>query len=60
MTGSGVARNIEMTLGGVEGVEYTHVNLGAAKITVEYDDSVTGPEQFIAVVARLGLQAVQL
>ena len=60
MTGDGVVRNIEQTLGGVKGIEYAHVNLGAAKITVEYDDSVTNTEKLVATVARLGLHATQL
>jgi copper chaperone CopZ len=60
MTGDGVVRNIEANLSGVNGVEYVHVNLGAAKITVDYDDSVTNAEQLIGTVERLGFNAVQL
>ena len=60
MTGDGVVRNIEANLGGVNGVEYVHVNLGAAKITVDYDDSVTNAEQLIGTVERLGFSVVQL
>ena len=60
MTGDGVVRNIEADLGGVDGVEYVHVNLGASKITVDYDDSVTNAEQLIGTVEHLGFNVIQL
>jgi copper chaperone CopZ len=57
---SGDVRNIELTLGGITGVDYAHVNLGAAKITVEFDDSLTDANQLIAEVERMGYLVVQV
>ena len=50
---------MEGLLSAVEGVEYAHVNLGAAKVTITYDDSVTGVEALIAELKRAGFDALQ-
>ncbi len=42
MTGQGVVSSVEELLAGLAGVEYVHVNLGASKVHINYDDSVTG------------------
>jgi len=54
----GLVRSVEESLSGVEGVEYIHVNLGAGRVTIEYDDSVTKVEAFITLVNRVGCDAV--
>jgi copper chaperone CopZ len=59
MAKPGLVRSVEESLSGVEGVEYIHVNLGAGKVTIEYDDSVTAVEAFITLVNRVGCDAVQ-
>lgn len=60
MTGDGVVRSIETGLSGVQGVEYTHVNLGAGKVTVEYDDSLTSADQLIGTVEQMGFHVLQI
>ncbi|MDQ1471680.1 MAG: Heavy-metal-associated domain [Bryobacterales bacterium] len=60
MSGDGVVRNIETSLSGVRGVEYAHVNLGAGKITVEYDDAVATADQLIGTVKQLGFDVLQV
>jgi copper chaperone CopZ len=60
MTGEGVVRSIETSLSGVKGVDYAHVNLGAGKISVEFDDSVASADQLIGAVEQLGFQVLQL
>jgi copper chaperone CopZ len=55
-----VVRSIETGLSEVKGVEYAHVNLGAGKIHVEFDDSVTTADQLIGTVERLGFSVEQL
>jgi P-type Cu+ transporter len=55
----GLPSNVEGLLSAVEGVEYAHVNLGAAKVTINYDDSVTGAEALIAELKRAGFDATQ-
>lgn len=59
MTGEGVVRTIENTLSTQNGVDYAHVNLGAGKIIVEFDDSETDPSRLIGALDKLGFQAVQ-
>jgi copper chaperone CopZ len=60
MSGDGVVRGIETSLSGVKGVEYAHVNLGAGKINVEFDDSITTADQLIGTVERLGFSVLQV
>jgi copper chaperone CopZ len=55
----GLVRGVEESLSAVEGVEYAHVNLGAGKVTIEYDDAVTGLDAFMTIVKRFGSDAVQ-
>lgn len=55
----GRVRGLEETLAGVEGVEYAHVNLGAGKLTVEFDDSVTDVEKLLVAVRGAGVEASQ-
>ncbi len=40
---------LEEMLSAIPGVQYAHVNLGAEKVTINYEDSVTGVESLIAV-----------
>jgi copper chaperone CopZ len=60
MAGEGVVRSIETALSGVQGVDYAHVNLGAGKIAVEFDDAVASADQLIGTVERLGFSVRQL
>lgn len=60
MTGDGVVRGIETGLSEVKGVEYAHVNLGAGKIRVEFDDSVTSADQLIGTVEQMGFHVLQM
>jgi copper chaperone CopZ len=59
MTCQGCVRSIELKLSKVPGVEYAHVNLGAGKATVEYDDSLTGVDHLIGAVEQIGFHAAQ-
>jgi copper chaperone CopZ len=60
MTGEGVVRNIETSLSAIKGVEYAHVNLGAGKIMVEFDDSIATADQLMDTVERLGFHVAQM
>jgi copper ion binding protein len=57
MTCQGCVRTIENKLASVKGVDYAHVNLGAGKATVEYDDASAEPEDLIKAVQQVGFQA---
>lgn len=57
MTCQGCVRSIEMKLSRVDGVEYAHVNLGAGRATVEYDDARTSRAALIAAVEQIGFHA---
>jgi copper ion binding protein len=59
MTCQGCVRSIEMKLSKVPGVESAHVNLGAGKATVEYDDSRANIDQLIGAVEQIGFQVVR-
>ena len=59
MNCAGCVRSIETKLSGVPGVEYAHVNLGAGKAAVEFDDSQTKVEDLIRAVDEIGFQATQ-
>jgi copper ion binding protein len=59
MTCQGCVRRIEMKLSKVPGVESAHVNLGAGKATVEYDDSRANIDQLIGAVEQIGFQVVR-
>jgi copper chaperone CopZ len=52
-------RSVEKKLSGVAGVESAHVDLAAAKATVEYDSARTSPETLVAAVEQIGFQATQ-
>lgn len=53
----GLVSSVEELLSQQVGVDYAHVNLGAAKVTVDFDDSLTGVEMLIAAMARAGYHA---
>jgi copper chaperone CopZ len=57
MTCQGCVRTIEKKLATVPGVDYAHVNLGAGKAVVEYDDAQTRPDDLIHAVQQVGFQA---
>ena len=57
MTCQGCVRTIEKKLSTVDGVDYAHVNLGAGKAVVEYDDERTQPDELIQAVEQVGFQA---
>jgi copper ion binding protein len=57
MTCQGCVRTIEKKLSTVVGVDYAHVNLGAGKAVVEYDDARTQPDELIRAVEQVGFQA---
>jgi copper chaperone CopZ len=59
LTEPGLVRSVEEALSAVKGVEYVHVNLGVGKVTIEYDDSVTGVEIFLSIVKRVGFDVAQ-
>jgi copper chaperone CopZ len=57
MTCQGCVRSIETKISGVAGVDYAHVNLGAGKLTVEYDDLRTDPARLMGAVEQIGFHA---
>jgi copper chaperone CopZ len=57
MTCQGCVRSVEKKLSTVPGVDYAHVNLGAGKAVVEYDDSQADPAKLVAAVEQIGFQA---
>ena len=59
LAGPGLPSTVEELLSAVHGVEYVHVNLGAAKVAITYDDSLTSSEAFIAKLKRAGFEATQ-
>jgi copper chaperone CopZ len=59
MTCEGCVRTIEKKLATVPGVDYAHVNLGAGKAVVEYDDAQTRPDDLIRAVEQVGFQAAR-
>jgi len=59
LAGPGVVSSVEELLSGVAGVEYAHVNLGAGKVTIHYEDTVTGVETLIAALKGAGFDALQ-
>jgi copper chaperone CopZ len=59
MTCQGCVRSIETKLSGVQGVEYAHVNLGAGRVGVDYDDTQTNPQALLAAVEQIGFHASQ-
>lgn len=50
------ARGIEKKLGSVPGVTQSHVDLAAAKATVEYDTDLVTPEAIASAVRDLGYE----
>jgi len=59
MTCQGCVRSIETKLSKVPGVASAHVNLGAGKATVEYDDSRANVDQLIGAVEQIGFHVVK-
>jgi len=57
MTCQGCVRSIEKKLSTVNGVNYAHVNLGAGKAVVEYDDSVADAAKLMSAVDEIGFHA---
>ena len=53
----GLVSGLEEMLSAIPGVQYAHVNLGAEKVTINYEDSVTGVEPLIAAISRAGFDA---
>jgi copper chaperone CopZ len=60
MTCQGCVRSVELKLSGLTGVESAHVNLGAGRATVEYDDSRADVGKLIAAVQQIGFAAAQV
>lgn len=59
MTCPGCVRSIEKKLSTVDGVDYAHVNLGAGKAAVEYDDARVDPAKLMHAVDEIGFHATQ-
>ena len=59
MTCQGCVRSIEAKLSGIDGVTYTHVNLGEGSATVEFDDSLTNVAKLASALDEIGFAAVQ-
>ncbi len=59
MTCEGCVRSIEKKLSGVKGVSYAHVNLGAGRVTVEYEDSEADAAGILGAVQQIGFTASQ-
>ncbi len=59
LTGSGVPSSVEELLSALPGVEYVHVNLGASKIHVDYEDSLISVDAFLAALRKGGINATQ-
>jgi copper chaperone CopZ len=59
MTCQGCVRSIEKKLSAVRGVGSAHVNLGAGKAVVEYDDSLADPSKLMSAVDEIGFHASQ-
>jgi copper chaperone CopZ len=57
MTCQGCVRSIEKKLSTVAGVDRAHVNLGAGKATVEYDDALADPARLMGAVGQIGFHA---
>lgn len=59
MTCQGCVRTVETTLESMPGVFYAHVNLGAQKAVVEFDDEMQQIPALIAAVRQAGFAAAQ-
>ncbi len=57
MTCQGCVRSVELKLSKVPGVASAHVDLAAAKASVDYDESQTGIDKMIAAVEQIGYHA---
>jgi copper ion binding protein len=57
MTCQGCVRSIEKKLATVDGVDYAHVNLGAGKAIVEFDDARADSSKLMAAVEQIGFHA---
>ena len=55
LTGSGVPSSVEELLSALPGVGYVHVNLGASKIHVDYDDSLLSVEALLTALRQAGI-----
>lgn len=60
MTCQGCVRSIETKLAAIPGIEYAHVNLGAGRVTVEFDDDRAKVTQMIGSLQQIGFEATQL
>lgn len=60
MTCQGCVRSIEKKLGSVPGVDYAHVNLGAGKADVEFDDTRASVPDLLTAVSQIGFTAQQI
>ncbi len=60
MTCQGCVRTVEKKLASISGVDYAHVNLGASKAIVEFDDSTTKPDALVAAIEQVGYKATQV
>jgi len=58
MTCSGCVRSVEMKLSKVPGVQSAHVDLGAGRATVEYDEARADVGKLVAAVQQIGFEAV--
>ena len=59
MTCQGCVRSVTKKLSSVAGVERASVDLEAGKATVDFDDAVASPAQFIGAVEQIGFHASQ-
>jgi copper chaperone CopZ len=59
MTCQGCVRSVEKKLSSVAGVAGAHVDLGAGKATVTYDDTVADPARLMGAVEQIGFHASQ-
>jgi copper chaperone CopZ len=57
MTCQGCVRGVELKLSKVPGVESAHVDLGAGRATVEYDDTQADVSKLVAAVQQIGYEA---
>jgi copper chaperone len=60
MTCQGCVRSIETKVSSVKGVDYAHVNLGAGKLTVEFEDGAATADQLIEAVEQIGFHATRV
>lgn len=59
MTCQGCVRAVRNKLLSVQGVKQAHVDLGASRAVVEYDDTSTSADALIAAVEQVGYHALR-